>query len=185
MSVAVKRLLDEAANKTREEIRIQCQIETRYPFTMNEQCLVQAKDNNYKRILSILKQNLRPGDLREVSKKLDSLGVPVESDKELSLKLGSGKYSKEFDVISGVLAYFEVASQRMIDVIPMRIEQHLIYDFAESVKKLDEILGLVGEGGVKKCKELMVEDPEVEAERKELQKQKEILGNAREILGTI
>ena len=120
-----------------------------------------------------------------MKKLADLLGVPVQSAEEFLLELGSGKYSKEFHVISGALAYFQVASQRMIDVIPMRIEQHLIYDFAESVKKLDEILGLVGEGGEKRCKEFMVEDPKVHIERKELQEQKDILVKASEILGTI
>jgi len=186
MSVAVKHLLDEAANKTREELRIQCEMETRYPFTMNEQYLMRAQAAKHKEILLALKQTPGPTDVQEVMKKLaDLLGVPVQSAEEFLLELGSGKYSKEFHVISGALAYFQVASQRMIDVIPMRIEQHLIYDFAESVKKLDEILGLVGEGGEKRCKEFMVEDPKVHIERKEFQEQKDILVKASEILGTI
>jgi hypothetical protein len=182
-------MLDAAADKTREELQIQCKIEMRYPFTMNEQYLIEAHNTKFNEMLKIL--GLAPDPtileqfLEQVRNKFTELDIKGDFVKEFSHKLLPGKHAKAFDVISGALAYFQIASQRMIDFVPMRIEQHLIYDFSKSVEKLDEVLELVGEGGEKKCAELVKEDPKIADERASLQGRKEILAKASEILSSI
>lgn len=184
-------LLDVAAGKTRDELRIQCEIETRYPFTMNENHLVRAQVKKSEQIADILfpaPTNVSAAAMKEVLEKLGSIdGFPVTSSEELSRKLRvPSNYTKELDVISGALAYFEIASQRMIDIVPMRIEQHLVYDFSKSVQeKLEDTLRLTGNGGEERCAVLAVDNPDIELKRNSLHKQREILVKADEILGFI
>ena len=95
-------------------------------------------------------------------------------------------YAEELLVVSGALAYFEIACQRMTDAVPMRIEQHLIYEFAQCVEKtFDDALGLVGNGGEEKCAEWVKDEPKIEFERENLRQQNEILENASKILRDI
>lgn len=74
----------------------------------------------------------------------------------------------------------------MIDAIPMRIEQHFILGFCKLMEDgLIGDLGLVGEGGLKKCEAWAADNPEIKAQRENLLRQKEILVRADEILMTI
>lgn len=152
---------------------------------MNERYLAQAQAAKFKEMLAILGQSGKSAALEEILKKVKELGLEDSSVEELPQKLCPGKYTKEFDVISGALAYFQVACQRMIDFVPMRIDQHLVYDFSKSAQNLDVILDLVGKGGEERCAELLTEDHQISSKRARLHRRKEILVNASEILASI
>lgn len=194
MSAILIQMLDDAEGKTREDIRTQCEIEMCYPFTMNEGHLTRVYATESKRLLDI-HQSPTPGSTvfgqlqikDSVVKSLASLGISVQSFDDLSQKLQPpNEYAKEFDVISGVLAYCQIASQRMIDVVPMRIKHHLVHGFSKTVQeKLIDRLGLLGNGGEERCAALVKEDPKTERERADLNRRKEILVKASEILRAI
>lgn len=187
MSAALEQMLNDAARKTREEIQTQCEIEMRYPFTMNEQYLIQAHAREYKRIVDILFSPVPQAAKDEALAKLAAVGIVAGSFDDLSRKLQlPSEYTKEFEVISGALAYYQIASQRMIDFVPMRIEHHLVYGFAKAVEeKLIDMLGLLRDGGEERCAALVKMDSKIERERDSLSKQKEILVKASEILRAI
>jgi len=174
-------MLNDVASKTREEIRTQCAIEMRYPFTMNEQNLIQAYTKEHERIFDKLVSRNPASDPLGGSAQS---GGPLE---DLSRKFQPpGEYTKEYEVISGALAYYQIASQRMIDFVPMRIEHHLVHGFSDAVKeKLVDMLGLLGNGGEERCAELVKMDPKVGRERDTLNQRKEILVHASEILRAI
>jgi hypothetical protein len=164
-------MLNDVASKTREEIRTQCAIELRYPFTMNEQNLIQAYTKEQARIFDkAVSHNPASDPLEDLSRHFQP---PSE-------------YAKEYEVIAGALAYYQIASQRMIDFVPMRIEHHLVHGFSDAVKeKLVDMLGLLGNGGEERCAELVKMDPKVEREMDSLNQQKEIFVYASEILRAI
>ena len=190
-SVVVTKMLEEAVCNTEKELRIQCEMETRYPFTMNETYLIQTHGNKYREVLRFHLPtpdlSPTPDAVNEVLEKLPLVcGIAVSLEELLrQLKVPSA-YAEELLVVSGALAYFEIACQRMTDAVPMRIEQHLIYEFAQCVEKtLDDAVGLVGNGGEEKCAEWVKDEPKIEFERENLHQQNEILENASKILRDI
>ena len=185
-------MMDEALHKTEEELRVQCKIETRYPFTMNEEHLIRYHGQKYGEILDFLlpvpDNQPSENDIKGLLEKLRSVsGVSISSLESLLKNLRvPNEYAEELNVVSGALAYFEIACQRVIDSVPMRIEEHLVYDFSKSVEeKLDDTVGLVGEGGAERCAAWVKDDPKIEFKRDNLAQQKEILVKAIEILGSI
>jgi len=188
-SVVVTKMLEEAVRNTEKELRIQCEMETRYPFTMNETYLIQTHGNKYREVLRFhlpTPDHMSPSP-EAVNQFLEELrlvcGVAVSLPGLLRKLEVPSAYAEELLVVSGALAYFEIACQRMTDAVPMRIEQHLIYEFAQCVEQtLDDALGLVGNGGAEKCAEWVKDEPKTEFERENLRQQNEILENASKIL---
>jgi len=199
--LAIERMLDEVSSKTRDEIKIQCVMEKRRPFTMNEHYFIQSKSDKF---TSLVNRRRAPPSARipaslsptasstakwtqsDFLTVLAAYGFPVKSFDDLARLYDPDKYEEELRVISDVLAYFKVAYKRMIDAIPMRIEQHFIHGFYEMMKdQLISELGLVGESGLKNCEMFSADNPDVRAQREHLMRQRDILIKATEILAGI
>ena len=188
---AIEHMLDEVSRITRKEIKVQCTMEKRRPFTMNEHYFIQSKSDKYSSLLNLR----RPPQThpvhgaqgkKDILAQLALYGFPLKSFEQLTRLYDPDKYEEELRVISEVLAYFKVAYKRMIDAIPMRIEHHFIHGFLDMVKeRLISELGLIGENGFKKCALYAADNPDIQAQREDLLRQRNILINANEILGSI
>ena len=191
-------MLDRVSEITRNELHVQCEMEERRPFTLNEHYFIRSKEENYTKLVALRQPDLNspssiylPGTQTIISKsqllgQLATFGFSVKNFEQLSRLRDPDEFAQELLVISEVLAYFKVAFKRMIDAIPMRIEQHFILGFCKLMEDgLIGDLGLVGEGGLKKCETWAADNPEIKAQRENLLRQKEILVRADEILMTI
>ena len=167
----------------------------RRPFTLNEHYFIQCKADKHTQLVNIRRQAQRnPGpetsfpiipalnrqaiplstnnrhiDEQELLIQLGRLGYKIKFLDQLARLHDPDIYEAELRPISSVLAYVKFAYKRMIDTIPMRIEHHLVHGFAERVRdRLITELGLVGEGGLQKCKMLATDNPEIEGRREDL-----------------
>jgi hypothetical protein len=110
---------------------------------------------------------------------LTAKGYRVTSTKQLARLHDPDEYEAELNVISEVLAYFEIASKRIVDVMPMIFESRLAHNFEEDIRKtLASKLGLVGEFGLDNCLRYVVDEPDIRSKREDLNRQKEILSRA-------
>jgi hypothetical protein len=93
------------------------------------------------------------------------------------------EFHAELTVIAEVLVYYEVASRRVFDVIPMIIEHQFLVGFSNTLwdTLLDE-LGFNGKNGRDKCRCYAVDNPEITNARKELEGNLTILVQAIDIL---
>lgn len=90
-------------------------------------------------------------------------------------------------IICRAAAYFPIASRRIIDVIPMCIENEFLLAFGGALnERLATKLGLIGRTDMLDvCTTYAAEDPEVQKRRRRLKDEKKILEQALEILGEI
>ena len=106
-------------------------------------------------------------------------GYHVSSAKQLARLHDPDFYETELEVISQVLAYFQIASRRIIDVMPMIFETVFARDFGDEIQKeLTSSLKLVGDFGLENCAKFAREEREVQVKREDLNKRKEILSRA-------
>jgi hypothetical protein len=99
------------------------------------------------------------------------------------------EYSKELEIIAGAAAYFQVAYKRIIDVVPMCIENEFLVGLGVALENgLDKSLGLVAKPAIeieKVCAEYVEEEPALQQERKKLEETKKILIKALKITSEI
>jgi len=106
-------------------------------------------------------------------------GYRVPSAKQLARLRDPDNYEAELEVISQVLAYFELSSQRIMDVMPMIFETVFARDFADEIRKeLTSSLRLVGDFGLENCAKFAKEEPDIQLRREDLMARKEILSQA-------
>ena len=114
---------------------------------------------------------------------LNAKGYRVSSPKQLARLHDPDEYEAELNVISEVLAYFEIASKRIIDVMPMIFETRFANDFAVEIRKvLRSKVELVGDLGLENCGRYVVDEPDVQLKREDLNRKKAILSNALQIV---
>jgi hypothetical protein len=112
-------------------------------------------------------------------------GYHLSSPKQLSRLLEPDAHKAELVVISQVLAYFQISSTRIIDVMPMIFETVFARDFAHALEKnLTSSLQLTGKGGYDNCARFAKEEPEVQAEREDFEKKRAILVEALSVIST-
>jgi hypothetical protein len=110
-------------------------------------------------------------------------GYHISSTKKLARLLDTDEYKTELMVTSQVLAYFQVSSVRIIDVMPMIFETIFARQFSSTLKKnLKCMLQLSGQSGYKNCVRFSKEEPEFRAERKRLERQRNILVEASTVI---
>jgi hypothetical protein len=135
-------------------------------FYGNSQSIISKTDNN-DALLSLLAAN----------------GYPLTSTKGLARLHEADEYHAEINVISETLAYFEISSKRIIDVMPMIFETSFAVEFLETLRTgLTTRLRLVGESGYQHCKKYGVDEPVVERRRVELNGKMKILSDASEVV---
>ena len=114
---------------------------------------------------------------------LTAKGYRISSTKQLARLHDPDEYEAELNVISEVLAYFEISSKRIIDVMPMIFETVFARNFQRDIRKvLTSKLGLVGEFGLENCARYVVDEPIVRMKREHLNERKATLSKALEIL---
>jgi hypothetical protein len=190
-----------AADQTRKEIKLYCQTEKHRPFTLNkeylklkEQCLTSYVINRRQTAPSGKLSNANSSTFRledtsgrnhyfSVSEQnlmtvLSAFGIHLPSVRELA-RIQEDEYNVELDMISHVAAYFDIASKRIVDDIPMLFETMFALKFGQELAECLTIrLKLVGIGGLDNCIRYAREKPDVQAKRNHLTRQEEVLRNA-------
>ncbi len=205
--------LTTAAVQTREQIRFFCGMECHRPFTLNNS---HYRDTQSKILSGLTKQRRVEnhyadgptsissthtvkdafGQRHSISTKsvgddllLDALrsrGCPLTSVKQLSCLNEVDEFEAELVVVSGILAYFEISSKRIIDIIPMIVEKAFICRFAKELRNvLTSGLGFLGEFGYETCAKYGKDEPEIKIKRQDLERKSEILSEALSILSGI
>jgi hypothetical protein len=103
----------------------------------------------------------------------DNPFVPIASPHE---------FDTELDLISCVLAYVQVALRRVVDIVPMLIEEHLQTRLGDKIDEQLRATFLECEDRDAKCSAYLEHDPSVVAKREELSRKMEILKLATEEL---
>jgi hypothetical protein len=200
----VNELLQKTAEQTGEEITKYCWKERNRPFTLNgeymswkeEQRTALAISRHGSPLSSDCPPHLKgsphfelhdtangqrkyfPSSEENLCTVLAAYGIKLSSLKQLS-RIHRDEYDTELDVIAHVKSYFEVASKRIIDDIPMIFETSFAIAFARDLEKnLHEKLNLVGPNGLENCARYVRDEPEIQKKRKDWTRQLEILKKA-------
>ncbi|EIW56258.1 uncharacterized protein TRAVEDRAFT_49098 [Trametes versicolor FP-101664 SS1] len=113
---------------------------------------------------------------------LTRLGYPVKED-DLGKLNPPDEYQEELEVMAEVRAYFQVSYKRIIDYIPLSIDQHFLYALAERLQGvLIEKLGLGSAKADARCAQYVAEDPHINAQRAELLAKKKKLESVQRAL---
>ena len=205
--------LAKAAVQTRDQIRFFCGMECHRPFTLNNN---HYRDTQSKFLSELTTQRRIEngygdgptsissthtvkdafGQRHSISTKavgddllLDALrsrGCPLTSTKQLFRLSEVDEFEAELFVVSGILAYFEISSKRIIDIIPMIVENAFICQFATELRKvLTSGLGFLGEFGYETCAKYGKDEPEIKSKRQDFERKSEILSEALSILSGI
>ena len=175
-----------------------CQMENHRPFTMNKEYL-NRKEENLTAYTLLRHQNesglpyttsgsfrLQDGNgSRSYSASEENLvtvlsayGIHLTSLRQLA-RLHADEFDAELDVISHVSAYFDIASQRIIDDIPQVFETIFALRFFNELKdNLASDLKLVGDGGLENCKRYVRDEPDIQMTRDKFDRQRRILKDA-------
>ena len=110
---------------------------------------------------------------------LAAQGYHVSSAKHLARLHDPDEFDAELDVMARVLAYFEISSRRIVDVMPMIFESALVCNFADELQKtMTSDLKLIGEFGFENCRIYGKDEPDIQVKRQEYRKHEEILTDA-------
>lgn len=110
---------------------------------------------------------------------LTANGFHVSSMKQLARLHDPDEYEAELNVIAEVLAYFEVSSKRIVDIMPMIFETVFARNFESNLRKeLASKLKLVGDPGLENCAKFVVDEQDVQIKRERYMRQKTILSKA-------
>ncbi|PIL30975.1 transporter [Ganoderma sinense ZZ0214-1] len=120
--------------------------------------------------------------IREALAALTKLSLNV-TEEDLGKLNPPDEYEDELVLMAEVRAYFDVAYKRIIDYIPLSIDEHFLYAFVESLQPvLFEKLGLGSANSHARCLSYLAEDPQVVALRDELLTKKKRLESVQKAL---
>jgi len=201
-------ILEEAAERTRTKIKLDCTMEIHRPFTMGSKEYMARKEEHLTSFALARHQNsdsslpfaasgtVRVQDTSGAHRTfatseenlltvLAGYGIHMSSMKQL-VRIHDDEYHAEMDVISHVAAYFDVSSKRIVDNVPMSFETVFARDFGKDLRRcLTTNLKLVGAHGVENCERYIRDEPNLRARRDELTRQLEILKSAMETVSGI
>ena len=197
-----------AAESTRNQIELICSLEKNRAFTMNLQefsisqeghkleYIHYRNDNNSPRrgiratntirdkagFFQSLSHNEVADEL--IMSQLTAKGIIITDPKQLALLYPRDECDSELDVISAVDAYFEIASKRLTDFMPMIFEVVFIQ---ELVKRLRHALTLQLKladdlEAAKTCRRYAREDEDIHEKRMKVTAEREVLLGSLEIL---
>ena len=88
--------------------------------------------------------------------------------------------------MSRVLAYFEISSKRINDIMPMIFEAAFVCHLAEKFSKVLIVdLKLIGEpSGFETCKRYGTDEPDIQVKRADYRRQAEILSDVMSVIST-
>jgi Dynamin GTPase effector domain len=199
--VAVTELLEKAAEGTRRQIKDYCLTETNRPFTLNSDYLPSKERFRTEFAIARNSDSGRDGKPRQESFQLvdtngatryfstndrtlftvlAAFGVHISDITQL-VRIHTDAYEPELDVGAHVMAYFDIASKRIIDDIPTLFETKFALNFAADLSKnLHPKLRLVGEDGFEVCKRYVCDEPSTQKKRDDLTRHIGILKEAEE-----
>ena len=200
-------VLKSSANRTRDQIKLICDLENNRPFTLSDERFVDTRaeskvefahhrnQNNSSARISRTSHTIRDGtgnfgSISQNKVALDVLighlcanGYPVTDVKQLALLYGPDEYETELSVIADVWAYFEISSKRIIDIMPMLFEVVFARDFGRELANVLTLkLNLVGKQGEPTCVNVTRDAEDVHVRRVKLTEDQGILSQALKIL---
>ncbi|TFY75946.1 hypothetical protein EWM64_g8066 [Hericium alpestre] len=93
------------------------------------------------------------------------------------------EYETELQVMAEVRAFFQVSYKRIIDCVPMHIDNKFVKGILQDLHPfLVNKMGLVGRGATERCARYLAEDPDVVAQREEVVARKKTLQNVKKEL---
>lgn len=119
-----------------------------------------------------------------IMSQLTAKGIRVTDPKQLALLYPRDEYDSELDVISAVDAYFEIASKRLIDFMPMIFEVVFIQELVKRLRPaLTLRLKLADDvEAAKTCQRYAREDDDIHEKRMKITAEREVLLESLEIL---
>jgi hypothetical protein len=110
-------------------------------------------------------------------------GYRISSTKQLARLNDSDAYEAEVTAIAQVLAYFDLSSKRISDMIPMILETVFVRGFVDDLRRCLMVnLKLVGDVGVANCSKYAQDEPSVGKKREYLKGQIAILSKGQAVL---
>ncbi|PIL25642.1 transporter [Ganoderma sinense ZZ0214-1] len=156
-------------------------LEKASPFTQNTHYLSEKRDIHlakYKQARSGLQRSTPQGHgeiVNDALSVLTKLGYAVKEE-DLGKLNPPDIYEEELELMAEVRAYFHVAYKRIIDYVPLSIDQHFLYAFSQGLQAvLFDKLGLGSANAETRCAAYIAEDPAVVALRSELLSKKKQL----------
>jgi Dynamin GTPase effector domain len=194
-------ILDTVAKNTRALIESYCKWECRRPLTHNyedlESCRWQALAHLlHQRYGMVVKQGAENDDTADEEQQPLAEGLEALCDlvnnpkrvtaKELEEKFDADAYRPELETAGSAISYFRVAYKRVIDIIPMCIENEFLLAFGLELRdNVENCVGLVGDSAKETCAKFATEDPDVRDKRHKLTKTRDTLVKALEIVDGI
>jgi Dynamin GTPase effector domain len=197
-----------AADTTIGQIKLQCELECNRPFTLNNSAYLESKNIYiYEMVYERSQDPTSPvpvsstthyikdpfGNSHSIASKgksddvlrglLTAEGYHITSTKQLARLKDSDEYEAEVTAMAQVLAYFDISSKRIVDIMAMIFETVFARGFGNSLRKsLITDLKLIGDHGVANCKRFAKDEPEVDSKRAYLERQIEILSKGHGIV---
>ncbi|KAG8946753.1 hypothetical protein FRC04_011409 [Tulasnella sp. 424] len=108
-------------------------------------------------------------NLENLISQLAAAGFPVQNSADLERLFAGDPYEEVLIVMAEVRAYWQVSYKRVIDIVPLSIDEDFVVGLAQDAQDiLMEGLGLTGLDANKQAGEFLAEDPEIVAERDQL-----------------
>ena len=89
------------------------------------------------------------------------------------------------DIMSYTAAYFRVAYKRIIDIVPMCIENLYILRFWEALRDLEMKMGLYGDKAAENYAKFAAEEPDSQEKREKLVEMKAKLSEGLEVIAEL
>jgi len=154
----------------------------RAAFSLATQTVLKDRDGNAHSVSS----SKNAGGDNELLGLLLARGYPITSLKQLARLHDPDEYEAELDAISRVVAYFEISSKRIIDVMPMIFETAFVCDFADELRRvLISDLELIGERGFETCKSYVKDEPDIQMKRTSYKRLSDILSDAMLVISSV
>jgi len=195
-------ILDDLAEKTHYLIAMYCSWETSRPFTQNDDYMdyLRARISEYMcqhryAIVDVVpgpfsdsqNQTLRPPPvgLERLFGELPENAVVLTSE-ELFSRYKQDKDGYVLEIVTNTAAYFQVACKRVIDIVPMCIENRFLMMLSRALgDKLEKDLGLLSEDAAKICAGFIVEEPDAQERWEKLAIMKATISEGLKITGEL
>ncbi|TFK84004.1 hypothetical protein K466DRAFT_239334 [Polyporus arcularius HHB13444] len=174
------------SQRTTDHIKIILALEAATPFTQNTHYFADKRAKElaqYKRarpqgpVMLPTKE-----ELKSALAALSILGYTVKEE-DLGKLNPPDQFEEELELMAEVRAYFYVAYKRVIDYIPLSIDQHFLYTLAEGLQPvLLEKLGVGTSTADARCASYIAEEPGVVTLRSELLSKKKRLESVQKAL---
>lgn len=107
----------------------------------------------------------------------------LEAEVSTLLSIDRARFHTELRIIANVYTYFDIASKRLIEAVPMICEIAFAQGLGEKLRKdFTAELGLLDDAGVRTCARFVQEEPAIRDKRERLGRQKKVVEDSMRIL---